>query len=187
MSWYMYHIVYGIKYPSASLIVNATERVTGRKARVLQMEEIGCKSQTFLSFCLLSSISSCISPVVFAVWASLTSIVWVSIETRVVWGRTETGVVWTSTWAVWTSVWVFTETKATLPKRVLWLSVCSVWSPEYGGKVGGQEGAEGFIPKSIPLGHKSDMPLREKKGNTYATSTHLSCLLQNWSNCKTVL
>ena len=113
MSWYTYRTVYGIKYPSASLIVNATERVTGRKARVLQMEEIGCKSQTFLSFCLLSSISSCISPLVLVVWASLTSIVRVSIEIRVVWGRTETEVVWTSTWAVWISVWVFTEAKAT--------------------------------------------------------------------------
>ena len=34
----------------------------------------------------------------------------------------------------------------------------------YGGKVGGQEGAEGFIPKSIPLGYKSGMSHREKKG-----------------------
>ena len=183
----MYHIVYGIQYPSASLIVNATKKVTGRKARVLQTEEIGCRCQTFLSLCLWSSISSCISPLVFALWASLTSIVWVSIETRVVWGRTETGVVWTSTWAVWTVVWVFTETKATLPGGVLWLSVCSVWSPEYGGKEGGQEGAEGFIPKSIPLGHESDMPLREEKGNTYTTSTHFPCFLQNRPNCKTAL
>ena len=130
MSWYTYRTVYGIKYPSASLIVNATERVTGRKARVLQMEEIGCKSQTFLSFCLLSSISSCISPLVFAVWASLTSIVWVSIETRVVWGRTETGVVWTFTWIAWISVWVFTETEVTLPGGGGWSLTSSLLSLE---------------------------------------------------------
>ena len=57
----------------------------------------------------------------------------------------------------------------------------------WGSKVGGQGGAEGFTPKSIPLGHKSGMFHREKKGNTYATSTHFPCFLQNWSNCKTVL
>ena len=91
--------------------------------------------------------------------------VWVSTETRVVWGHTETGVVWTSMWAVW------------IP----------VWSPRYGGEVRGQEGAEGFTPKSIPLGHKSGIFRREKKGNTYATSTHFPCSLQNRSNCKTVL
>ena len=33
-------------------------------------------------------------------------------------------------------------------------------------KVGGQEGAEGLTPKSIPLGHKSGIFRREKKGNT---------------------
>ena len=54
-----------------------------------------------------------------------------------------------------------------------------------GDKVGGQEGAESFIPKSIPLGHKS--ACREIKGSTYATSTHFLCFLQNRSNCKTVL
>ena len=48
-------------------------------------------------------------------------------------------------------------------------------------------GAEGFTPKSIPLGPKSGIFHREKKGNTYATSTQFSCFLQNWSNCKTVL
>ena len=69
---------------------------------------------------------------------------------------------------------------------VLWLPVCLVWSPGYGGKVG-QEGAEGVTPKSIPLGHKSGIFHREKKGNTYATSTHFPCFLQNRSNCKTVL
>ena len=56
-----------------------------------------------------------------------------------------------------------------------------------GGKVRGQEGAEGFTPKSIPLGHKSGIFRREKKGNTYATSTHFPCSLQNRSNCRTVL
>ena len=38
-----------------------------------------------------------------------------------------------------------------------------------------------------PLGHKSGIFRREKKGNTYATSTHFPCSLQNLSNCKTVL
>ena len=67
------------------------------------------------------------------------------------------------------------------------LSVCSVWSPGYWSKVGGQEGAEVCTPKSIPLGHKSGLFCREKKVNTYATSTHFPCFLQNRSNCKTVL
>ena len=66
-------------------------------------------------------------------------------------------------------------------------SLTSVWISRYGGKVGGQEGAEGFTPKSIPLGHKSGIFHREKKGNTYATSTHFPCSLQNPSNCRTVL
>ena len=56
-----------------------------------------------------------------------------------------------------------------------------------GGKVGGQEEAEGFTPKSIPLGHKSGIPPREKKGNTYATSSYFPCFLQNWPNCKIVI
>ena len=43
------------------------------------------------------------------------------------------------------------------------------------------------MPKSIPLGHKSGIFHREKKGNTYATSTHFPCSLQNRSNYKTVL
>ena len=47
--------------------------------------------------------------------------------------------------------------------------------------------AEGFTPSSIPLGPKSGIFSRAKKGNTYATSTHFPCSLQNWSNCKTVL
>ena len=53
--------------------------------------------------------------------------------------------------------------------------------------MGGQEGAEGFTPKSIPLGHKSGIFRREKKGNTYAISTHFPCSLQNRSNYRTVL
>ena len=71
--------------------------------------------------------------------------------------------------------------------RVPTLSVCSVWSPGYGGKVGGQDGAEDLIPKSTPLGQKAGMSHREKKGNTFSTSTHFPCFLQNQSNCKTVL
>ena len=63
-----------------------------------------------------------------------------------------------------------------------WGAWLSVWSPGYGGKVGGQEGAEGFIPKSIPLGHKSGMSRKEKKGNTYATFTHFPGFLQNQSS-----
>ena len=116
--------------------------------------------------------------------------VWVSIETIVVWGRVNTGVVWTSTWAVWISVWVSTETKATLLEGggwFLWLAVCSVWSPRYDDREGGQEGAEGFTLKSIPLGHKSGIPPREKKGNTYATSSHFPCFLQNLPNCKIII
>ena len=91
------------------------------------------------------------------------------------------------TWAVWISVWVVTEIKATIPGGIPWLSVCPIWSHRIRGKVGGQEGAEGFTPKSVPLGHKSGMYHREKKGNTYATSNHHPCFLQNQSNCKTVL
>ena len=120
--------------------------------------------------------------------------VWVSTETRVVWGHMETGVVWTSTWAVWISVWISTETKAvwisvwvSTENKAVWISAYSAWSPGYGGKVGGQEGAEGFMLKSIPLGHKSGIIRREKKGNTYTTSTHFPCSLQNRSNCKTVV
>ena len=132
-------VVYGIQYPSASLIVNATERVTGRKSRVLQTEEIGCRCQTFLSLCLRSSISSCVSPLVFALWASLTSIVWVSIETRFgpLLGQFEP------------QFGFFPRPRQPF-LGVLWLSVCSVWSPEYGGKVGGQEGAEGLYPNLHP-------------------------------------
>ena len=48
-------------------------------------------------------------------------------------------------------------------------------------------GGAGFTPKSTPLGHKSGIFRREKKGNIYATSTHFPCFLQNRSNCKTVL
>ena len=90
-------------------------------------------------------------------------------------------------WTVRISVWISIEIKATVLRGVLWLSVCSAWSPKYGGKVRGQEGAEGFTPKSIPLGHKSGIFCRDKKDNTYATSTHFPCSLQNLSNCRTVL
>ena len=37
------------------------------------------------------------------------------------------------------------------------------WKPPVWGQVGRQEGAEGFTPKSVPLGHKSGMSRREKK------------------------
>ena len=63
-----------------------------------------------------------------------------------------------------------------------WGAWLSVWSPGYRDKVGGQEGAEGFIPKSIPLGHRSGMSRKEKKGNTYATFTHFPGFLQNQSS-----
>ena len=57
------------------------------------------------------------------------------------------------------------------------------------GKVGGQGEAEDFTPKFIPLGPKSGIFSRAKKGNTYATSTHFPFFffffLQNRSNCKT--
>ena len=48
-------------------------------------------------------------------------------------------------------------------------------------------GAEGFIPKSIPSGPKSGIFCTAKNSNTYATSTHFLCFVQNQSNCKTVL
>ena len=60
-------------------------------------------------------------------------------------------------------------------------------APDTGAKWEDRGGAEGFTPKSTPLGHKSGIFRREKKGNTYATFTHFPCFLQNWSNCKTVL
>ena len=62
-----------------------------------------------------------------------------------------------------------------------------IWEPQIWGKVRGQKGADGFTPKSAPLGHKSGMSHREIKTNTYVTSTHFPCFLQNWSNCKRVL
>ena len=111
------------------------------------------------------------------------SFYWNQSSLRSYWDRS----CWTSTWAVWISVWISTETKATLLRRGLWLSVCLVWSTRYEGKVGGQDGAEGFKPKSIPLRHKSGIFHREKKGNTYATSTHFPCSLRNQSNYRTVL
>ena len=71
-------------------------------------------------------------------------------------------------------------------RNLLSLSLCLLSSIS-SSEVGGQEGAEGVTPKSIPLAHKSGIFHREKKGNTYATSTHFPCFLQNQSNCKTVL
>ena len=90
---------------------------------------------------------------------------WVSIETTVVWGHIETRIAWTSaeTGAVWISVWISTKTKATLPRGVPWLWVCSVGSPRYGGKVGEQEGTESVTPKSLPLGHAWRLSQREKE------------------------
>ena len=82
---------------------------------------------------------------------------------------------------------ISTETEATPPGRVPLFSVCSVGSPRYRGKVREQEAAEGFTPKSAPLGHKARLSRREIKSNTYGTSTHFSCFLQNWSSCKTVI
>ena len=73
----------------------------------------------------------------------------------------------------------FTETKETFPGQRgggRWFSDCLLsLEPGYGGKEGGREGAEGFTPKSIPLGHKSGIFHREQKGNTYATSTLKQC------------
>ena len=71
--------------------------------------------------------------------------------------------------------------------RNLFFFISCLLSSISSSKVGGQEGAEAFTPKSIPLGHKSGIFRREKKGNTYATSTYFPCSLQNQSNCKTVL
>ena len=71
-------------------------------------------------------------------------------------------------------------------KGALILSLFS-WDPGSRGKVRGQEGSEGFTPKSVPLGNKSGMSWREIKSNTYGTSTHFSYFLQNRSSCKTVI
>ena len=82
---------------------------------------------------------------------------------------------------------ISTKTEATPPERVPLFSACSVGNPKYRVKVRGQEAAAvGFILKSVPLGHKSGMSCREIKSNTYGTSIHFSCFLQNRSNCKTV-
>ena len=85
------------------------------------------------------------------------------------------------------TVWNATKTEATPLGGVPWFSACSFGSPRYRGKVRGQKGTDSFTPKSAPLGHKSGMAHREIKINTYVTSTHFPCFLQNWSNCKTVL
>ena len=58
--------------------------------------------------------------------------------------------------------------------------------PRGRGRVRGQEGAEGFTPKSVPLGRKSGVSHREKKGNTCCPSARFRCLLRNQSSCKTV-
>ena len=65
----------------------------------------------------MSSVSSCISPLVLAVWAPLPSIVWVSSENRVLWGCIETGV-WTSTeiGAVW--IWVRVSTGRNVGRNI---------------------------------------------------------------------
>ena len=39
-------------FPTALIFLNASERITGRKARGLQAEEIGCKCQTFFNLSL---------------------------------------------------------------------------------------------------------------------------------------
>ena len=62
-------------------------------------------------------------------------------------------------------------------------SACLVGSPRYRGKVREEEAAEGFTPKSAPLGHKSGMSQREIKINIYGTSTHFFCFPQNRFNC----
>ena len=72
------------------------------------------------------------------------------------------------------------------PGRVSWFSACSVGSPRSRGKVREEEGAEGFTPKSVLLGHKPCVSHREIKRNIYVTITHFSSFLQNQSNCKTV-
>ena len=48
-------------------------------------------------------------------------------------------------------------------------------APDMGAKQEDRGGAEGFTHKSTPLGHRSGIFRREKKGNTYATSTHFYC------------
>ena len=40
---------FDLKLSKPKTLSNVSERVTGRKARGLQMEETGCKCQTFLS------------------------------------------------------------------------------------------------------------------------------------------
>ena len=73
-----------------------------------------------------------------------------------------------------------------LPKlRQLLLERCpdskrfQLGAPRYRRKVREEEGAEGFTPKSTPLGHKSGMSHREIKSNIYGTSTHFPCFLQS--------
>ena len=87
-------------------------------------------------------------------------------------------------------VWLFltlSGCSAHMIPGIDWRNLLCLLSSISSSKVGGQEGAEGVTLKSIPLGHKSGIFCREKKGNTYATSAHFPCFLQNRSNCKTVL
>ena len=61
------------------------------------------------------------------------------------------------------------------------------WDPQIWGQNKRKLRAEGFTPKSVRLGQKSGMSHREIKSNTYVTSTHFSCFLQNQSSYKTVI
>ena len=54
---------------SMSILLQDVEKVTGRKARGLQMEEIGCKRQTFLS--LLSSRRKQTTDIFFLLYTNL--------------------------------------------------------------------------------------------------------------------
>ena len=115
---YLYFLIRKGLINSHKLVISPGGRFMKRQQLVrLSLSLSGCSVHTtpgrdwrslffFMSY-LLSYISSCISPLVLVVWVSLTSVVSVSIETRVVWGHIETGVVWTSTWAVRISIWIF--------------------------------------------------------------------------------
>ena len=67
-----------------------------------------------------------------------------------------------------------------------WLSACSVGSPRYRGKVRRQEGAEGFTPKSGPLGHVWHVLKRDKEQHIWHFYPFL--LFSNYCfSCKTVI